>query len=289
MPKLSDFGFNRYSQFGEDGIIEKVFEIIGTSSKICVEFGAWDGFYFANTANLWTNGWQGILIEADSRKYQALVRNVEDHNCICIRERVTSSGANTIEQILQRAEVDQTIDLLSIDIDGDDYYIFESLKTLRPRVIICEYNPTIPAELELIPPRNNYFGCSVSALVSLAEEKGYKLVALTDANCIFVVEELYSSFADFQTSLEKLKITEHLTYLITGFDGSYIASREPIYGFSYPSRYEFIGTYHRLRGIGFFSYRLKQLPIPTFFRMVLGRIKRRLLSTIKHTESRGDI
>ena len=74
MKRLSEHASNTYSQFGEDGIIEKIFQIIGVNSKVCIEFGAWDGFYLSNTANLWTNGWKGILIEAEQRKIRPVGR-----------------------------------------------------------------------------------------------------------------------------------------------------------------------------------------------------------------------
>ena len=60
---LAQHGQNVFSQFGEDGIIARIFEIIGLQSKACIEFGAWDGFHMSNTANLWTKGWKGVLIE----------------------------------------------------------------------------------------------------------------------------------------------------------------------------------------------------------------------------------
>jgi len=243
MPKLSEHGFNKYSQFGEDGIIAKIFEIIGISSKICVEFGAWDGFHFANTANLWTSDWRAVLIEADSKRYQRLIKNTAGYDCRCIQALVTSAGSNTIESILQREGITDPIDLMSIDIDGDDYYIFDSLQTMRPRVLICEYNPTIPAELELIPEAHNYFGCSAAALVKLANDKGYQLVGMTESNCIFVLDADFPKFAGYDTDIGNLKFTEHLCYLFSGYDGHYIASREPTYGVGRPSNLKFKGEY----------------------------------------------
>jgi hypothetical protein len=67
--------------------------------------------------------------------------------------------------MLKQSNIRNTIDLLSIDVDGDDYYIFQSLKYLRPRVIICEFHPTMPAHIDLYPKYHNYTGCSVAALV----------------------------------------------------------------------------------------------------------------------------
>jgi hypothetical protein len=244
MKKLSDYARNEYSQFGEDGIIEQIFKILGISSKVCVEFGAWDGFYLSNTANLWTNGWKAILIEADKTKYKELVKNVKEYNCRCINAFVGYEGSNTLENILKRQGISDDIDLLSIDVDGDDYYILESLEGLQPRLIVCEFNPTIPSHMELIPEKGNYFGCSALSLVKLAETKGYRLVAVSDGNCFFVRVEDFHKFAAYETNLESIMTKKHLTYLITGFDGDYILSKKPAFGAYYPSSQKFRGQYY---------------------------------------------
>lgn len=87
-PRLLDFRKTIHSQFGEDGIIEKIFEIIGTTSKVCVEFGAWDGFFLSNTAALWTKDWKGVLIEAEQNKFLALLDNVRNYSCVPILAKV---------------------------------------------------------------------------------------------------------------------------------------------------------------------------------------------------------
>src|SRR5438876_8052161 len=100
LKKISDFAFNQYSQFGEDGIIQKIFEIIQPQSKVCIEFGAWDGFHLANTAKLWAHeGWKGILIEGDPTKCQLLVRNTQQYNCVSICAYVGNEPHNTLEKI----------------------------------------------------------------------------------------------------------------------------------------------------------------------------------------------
>jgi hypothetical protein len=247
MKKLSDYGRNVYSQFGEDGIIEQIFKILGTSSKVCVEFGAWDGFYLSNTANLWTKGWKGILIEADKNRYKSLVQNVKKYDCHCINAFVRCDGLNTLENILKQNGISGDVDLLSIDVDGDDYYILESLRGLKPRLVVCEFNPTIPPSMDLIPEKGNYFGCSPFSLVKLAETKGYRLIAASDANCFFVRAEDFEKFADYENNLELLVNKKHLTYFITGFDGDYILSNKPVYGPNYPSTQKFRGKYYRFR------------------------------------------
>jgi hypothetical protein len=247
MRKLVEYASNTYSQFGEDGIIEKIFEIIDTESKLCVEFGAWDGFHMSNTANLWTKSWKGVLIEGDRGRFNQLQENVSDYNCICICAFVLSSGASSLESLLTKAGITEQIDLLSIDIDGNDYYIFESLEIIRPRVVICEHNPTIPAEIDLVAEEGNYFGCSVSALNRVAEAKGYKLVAVTDTNSFFVLKEYESLFSEYETRLEKIKIDKHLTYFISSYSGEYVLSNTDFpYGVSFPYKGGLQGPHTRI-------------------------------------------
>ena len=142
-------------------------------------FGAWDGFHCSNTANLWTNGWKGVLIEGDAKRFEQLVKNTEPFNCTAISRYVGISSGHTLEDILKEKNVDFDVDLLSIDIDGDDYHILASLSALRPRVIICEYNHTVPYWLDIYQKPGEYFGASVAALIRMAKEKGYRLVCIT--------------------------------------------------------------------------------------------------------------
>lgn len=244
--RLLDFSSNRYSQFGEDGIIEKIFSLIGTRSRVCVEFGAWDGFHLSNTANLWTQGWKGVLIEGHRRRYQDLISNVGQYDCVCVNAYVTRSGGNRIESLLGRAGITDVIDLLSIDIDGDEYYILESLETMRPRVIICEYNPTIPADIDLYAPYGSNFGASVTALSRIAVAKGYQLVALTHTNAFFVLSDDAAPLSGFLTDLAHLRINDSLIYLMTSYSGEYVASRPGPYGQIFPYRGELIGPHFRL-------------------------------------------
>lgn len=248
MKVLTEFAFNKYSQFGEDGIIEKIFQIIGPTSKLCVEFGAWDGFHLSNTANLWRQGWRAVLIEGNKRRFKQLQKNVKDFDCICIHAFVERDGRNSLESILSNHNVSEQIDLLSIDVDGNDYYIYESLKEIRPRVLICEYNPTIPAEMDLAAEYQNYFGCSVSALNKLAEQKGYVLIAITQTNCIFVLKEYESLFSGFETRLKFIKNDNYVRYLITSYSGDYVLSKgELAYGVSFPYGGNLIGEYSRVK------------------------------------------
>lgn len=246
MTALADHGSNVYSQSGEDGIVSRIFEIIGFRSRLCIEFGAWDGFHLSNTASLWTNGWRGVLIEADGERFSQLLRNVAAYDVKAIHGFVRCEGDDTLERILLREGVSDIPDLLAIDIDGDDYYVFESLENLRPRVIICEYNPTIPPHVELVADPGNYFGCSALALVKLAERKGYRLVACTESNLILVVEEEFHLFHGYETDLQSIFVRKHLVYLMTGYAGDYVLSREPPYGFTSATSQSLRGDFYQI-------------------------------------------
>lgn len=248
-PKLSDFTSKVYSQSGEDGIIKKIFEIIGTKSKVCIEFGADDGFSLSNTAHLWTTqGWRGILIEGAQDRFDRLVENTKSYDCIQICKYVGNNVEDSLEAILETYNIKNEIDLLSIDIDGNDYYIFESLNKLRPRVIMCEFNPTIPAHLDIYPEYNNYIGCSVTALIRIAKSKGYELVSLLSPNVFFVLKEEFHKFEDFETSLEELKkpLDKDIKYLITNYSGNYKIvgeSQNIIYGIRSACNEKINGSY----------------------------------------------
>lgn len=226
---LYDFRSNVYSQFGEDGMVETLFNLIGVKSKKCIEFGAWDGIYLSNTANLFTNhGWEAVLIECDREKFKELIKNVSCYKCSCICEAV---GINdqSLENILTKNKVDfSEIDLLSIDIDGNDYYVFESLEKLKPRVVICEYNSTIPSSCDVFAPYKDSvqgvgFGASVGALNRIAKQKGYTLVGLTDVNAFFIRNDEILLVSDsLEVGLDRIKKDWHLTYVITDYNGNYL-------------------------------------------------------------------
>lgn len=221
-PRLTDFQKNVYSQWGEDGIIEKIFDIIGVKSKVAIEFGAYDGLTLSNTANLWTKdkNWKGILIESNSQFIREAVKNIKPYNCVLIHDGV-GIGKDSLESILSRNQIQTEVDILSIDIDGNDYHVFQSLEKLRPRVIICEYNPSIPANLDVYPDYMNHLGCSVAALQRVGAEKGYSLVSLTDTNAIFVIDEEFQKFSSFDTDRDHLRIDRWIAFIVSDYDGRY--------------------------------------------------------------------
>lgn len=223
---------NVTSQFGEDGIIEEIFARIGTTTKLCVEFGAWDGKHCSNTWKLWhEEGWGAVLIESLESRVDRLKQDLVEYPKVIPHVAfVKPEGPQSLDAMLPALIGSQTVDLMSIDIDSDDGRIFEALKTYLPRVAIVEYNPTIPPHLSLIQEEGEYFGTSAKALVDIGRKKGYTLVAMTTTNCFFVKdEELPKLKLEAVPSLEELFIYDSLTCVISSFGGSLLTTRIPLY------------------------------------------------------------
>lgn len=195
---LTAYKNNVTSQNGEDGVIEKIFQVIGTDSKWCVEFGAGSGKKGNNTWNLIeNNGWMSVLIEAENVLYQDLKRYYQNNpRVVCVHAVVAAVGKQALDNILATTAIPEDFDFLSIDIDGYDYHVWEAVRKYRPRVVMIEINPNIPIDLEFVQPRNIRAcgGSSLSAMSKLARSKGYELVVAFGVNAIFVKKELFSRF-----------------------------------------------------------------------------------------------
>jgi hypothetical protein len=213
-----------YSQTGEDGIIEKILETIGDNDKWCVEFGAWDGMYLTNTRYLIeSKGYSAVLIEADRSKFIELERNYSQmDNVVPINEFVGFGDNDSLDHILSRTPVPYDFDLLSIDIDGNDYHAWKAMLKYRPKVIVVEFNPTIPTSIEFVqaadPSLNQ--GTSLLSFVEMGKEKGYELVSSLPWNAFFVRKEYYPLFEIELNSPEILRTNlDYISYVFSGFDG----------------------------------------------------------------------
>lgn len=195
---LLDHRRNVASQFGEDGILEKALELLDERDGWCVKFGAYDGLFWSNTRNLIVeHGYRAVLIEANRRRFQQLSELYRDHPEIVLLDRfITLEGPNSLDGLLTQTEIPRDFDLLSIDVDGNDYHLWDSLREHRPKLVIIEFNPTIPPELEVVQPadRQSDSGASLLALCNLGKSKGYELISATDANAIFVRREDFPRF-----------------------------------------------------------------------------------------------
>jgi hypothetical protein len=177
-------------------VLQAIFARIGTANKWCCEFGALDGEAGSNTYDLNHNhGWHGILIEGDGVRYQRLVKAAPQiGDVVPIHAFVGTEGANALDNLLAGCSAPIDIDLISIDIDNDDYFVCDALKTYRPRVVVIEVNSQWPVHVDKIPVpgyhRSTYHtGASIKSMVNLAKAKGYEL-AIHTANAIFVRRDL---------------------------------------------------------------------------------------------------
>lgn len=187
---LIDLAKNKYSQNGEDGIIEAIFKKIPASLHTCCEFGAWDGLHLSNCRKLIEEGWSAVMIEGDSRRYNDLVENYRSNLEVKCVNKFVGSHENSLKTILSDCGI-KALDFLSVDIDGLDYEIFETLD-LQPAVICIEVNAghdpmsrtRIPAEVSA-----HNVGQSLGLFSDLAIKKGYDLVCY-NGNAFFVRSDL---------------------------------------------------------------------------------------------------
>jgi hypothetical protein len=185
---------NIYSQNGEDGIIEYIFEKINIKNGKFVEFGAWDGKHLSNSYNLFLNGWSGIFIEYDSNKYKDLLNNFSNEEKItCINSMVGFSENDNLDTIIENCQhKDKNFDFISIDVDGLDYNIFKAMKKYLPKVICIEVNaghhPLYDKEIPISVSCNN-INQSIKIISDHGNEKGYFPLCYTGN--LFLVKNEY--------------------------------------------------------------------------------------------------
>ena len=225
--RLNRFRFDVQSQFGEDGIIEEIFRTLPASEQNhwCCEFGAWDGLHCSNTYNLIANrGWQGVLIEANPKKFIDLQKTYRGApQTILLNEFVDVSG-NDLDAILQRSGAPNDLDFLSIDIDSIDYQIWDSLKRFRPKVVLIEFNPTIPDNIEFIQSDDagKKQGTSLLSMTKLASSKGYELIWVNAENAFYVDGRYFHLFGITDNSIAALKYYREPLQVFQLFDGTLV-------------------------------------------------------------------
>ena len=189
-----------FSQNEEDGIIAEIFRRVGTHDRFFVEIGVGDGTE-NNTVALLMEGWSGVWVDADpagaARIREQFGAYLASGQLRLVHTRVT---AENVEPVLQEAGVPAEFDLLSIDIDGNDYWVWDAVKRFRPRAVVMEYNAHFPPSARWVRAYDpdgqwdgtTYFGASLKSLELLGAAKGYRLVGcdLTGVNAFFVRDEL---------------------------------------------------------------------------------------------------
>jgi len=213
------------SQNGEDGILAKALEVIGRTDQWCVEFGGWDGMHCSNTYSLIKDkGYRGIYIEGHPGRFETLRKNFADNDrVIPIKAWVGFEREDGLDAILRGTPIPRDFDVLSVDIDGNDYHVWQAVREYKPKLVVIEYNATIPDEVEFIQPRDLSVtqGTSLLSMTKLAKDKGYELIATTRCNAIFVDSQYFGRFGIRDNSPAALRTDRSVvTHVFFGYDGS---------------------------------------------------------------------
>jgi hypothetical protein len=198
---LLDYRRPYHSQNGEDGVLEYILYKLPVRDHWCVEFGAWDGVHLSNTYFLLSKwNYRAVMIEGVRERYEELLTLQKKHDrMICIHRFVAFEGEDTLDNILRETPIPGDFDLLSIDIDADDYHIFRSINAYRPKVVIIEINIKDKPDIRKVnrtgsPVVHGVSGTSILSMTELAREKGYSLVANIACNAVYVRNEYYPLF-----------------------------------------------------------------------------------------------
>lgn len=237
-------------QFGEYGVLRQIFNVIGVEHATCCEAGAFDGLDCSNTAYFWRDrGWAGHLIEADAGRYLALTATVSScatqhselvlsdgpRGAAVMAQRYVRDGGDltTIHEAISPDTVNALVpadcDLFSLDIDGDEIFVLQAM-TVRPRVLVVEFNQSIPWWMDVHPINpGGCVGSSASALVRVCEGLGYVLTEAVGCNLLFVHRDAMpdltplGSLCAFRKAPEILadwnEREKPLTYLATDYRG----------------------------------------------------------------------
>jgi len=196
LPRFDESELRFFSQNGEDGILLFIFALVGSRSRKCIEICAGDGIE-CNTANLIVNhGWHGLLVdgsEAIETRGRPFYKDCGETWFWPPEIRQTWVSAENVNPLLKETGFSGEIDLLSLDMDGVDYWVWKALEAVDPRVVVLEYNPALGSDVswaipydpkfvlqhrDEIPGRGWHFGASLRAYTKLAAEKGYRLVGV---------------------------------------------------------------------------------------------------------------
>jgi len=211
MPPLAQTGFKIYSQFEEDGLLLYIFSVIGANTRRVVEICAGDGTE-CNAANLIVNhGWDGLLLDGDADNVKRGNEFFRSHARTWLHPPqfvhawITRDNVNAL---IREHGFSGEIDLLSLDIDGNDYWILEALDAISPRVAICEAQNAAPPEAAVVQPydedfrldpereKSGFHSASLAAMEKLLRLRGYRLIGASrhGFNAIFMRNDAGEKF-----------------------------------------------------------------------------------------------
>ena len=233
--RLERFGFKVYSQNDEDGILAEVFRRIGTTNRQFLEVGAGQGLE-NNTRYLLEQGWSGAWMDG-SRDYVSAIEKGFKHRIdagrLSVRQAVVHR--DNINDLVRSFALPRELDLLSVDIDGNDYHVWDAITTIEPRVVVIEYNAKFPPPMQWVmsyDPAHRWdgsdqFGASLEAIADLAQRKGYRLVGcnITGCNAFFVRAELAQR--RFAEAMDAAALYQPARYFLTP---AFVSGHPPGYG-----------------------------------------------------------
>jgi hypothetical protein len=200
---LADVEFKIFSQHREDGIIQYLISHIPIENKTFIEFGVED-YRESNTRFLLMNNlWKGLVFDSE-KKYISRIRTSDFYWKFNLTAEQAFITKDNVNELFEKFGFKGDIGLLSIDIDGNDYWVWEAITVIQPRIVICEYNSVFGKDYAVTIPYNPnfnrtkahysnlYFGASMKALCFLAEKKGYYFIGADSSgtNAFFVREDL---------------------------------------------------------------------------------------------------
>lgn len=210
---LDEVEFQVFSQRGEDGIIQYIINKIEIPNKIFVEFGV-ETYTESNTRFLLiNNNWRGLVIDGCEKNIKFIKNDFLywKYDLVAKKSFITKDNINQL--ISQYTDIED-IGLLSVDIDGNDYFVLKALECIKPRVLICEYNSVFGFEKKVSVPYKEdfvrskehyselYFGASLNAICHLAEKKGYDFIgtSIAGVNAYFVRKDLSEPFKKYSST-----------------------------------------------------------------------------------------
>jgi hypothetical protein len=209
---LDEVEFQVFSQRGEDGIIQYIINKIEIPNKTFVEFGV-ETYTESNTRFLlFNNNWSGLVIDGCKKNINFIKKDLIywKYDLVAVNSFITKENINTL---ISDYTKNQDIGLLSLDIDGNDYWIWDSINCINPRIVVCEYNSafgssrkvSVPYKSDFVRSKEHYsdlyFGASLGAFCDLAEKKGYDFIGTSSAgvNAYFVRKDLSGPFIKYNS------------------------------------------------------------------------------------------
>jgi hypothetical protein len=203
--------------------IEKLLEKLSVRNRWCVEFGAADGID-SNARNLIVeHGYSAVLIEGSQSRFAQLKKNCEGRdNVFPLNGFVGFTEQDGLDAILSKFSIPADFDFLTIDIDGNDYHVWNAIVKYRPKIVMIEFNPSIPPEIKFVQPADSSVsqGSSLASIVELGNAKDYELVAVLGVNAFFVTKEIFPPFKVEDNRITALWTNRDcVTYIFCGYDG----------------------------------------------------------------------